>query len=518
MDIIHTATSLAGNMSAFIVIALLSILVYKLVERQNLQSRAKAFEQKYGAKPHAPFLKPSDPSGIMMLARILSANRKHDILGFFHSLFQHHGSTFMNYTWRRTTYFTNDPENIKCALSTRFEDWAIKALRQEAVKELLGDGIFTTDGAFWAHSRAMLRPAFEKSKIADLDHFEKHIQPLLSQIPTDGSTVDLQDLYHRLSMDTSMELLTGQSTDSLEIGTASRQEADDFIHNFQYGMDDATVRSRLGRLYFFLPHLWLKASKSIGQAHKFVDRYVDRAMKHKAALKAGTSTRMKGGFVFLEELAQHDEVDATRIRNETLNVLLAGRDTTASLLSNMWFMLARNKEVWKKLQDEVDELSGELPSYETLRDMKYIKYCAQETLRLFPPVPALTKLAVRDTVLPKGGGDGSSPLFVPKGSVLFYNMHSMMRQQSNFGPDSEEWRPERWSDPSLRPGWAYLPFGGGPRVCLGQQYALTETYYVTIRLMQHFRRIENRDDQPWKEKLTVTCCSLNGTQVGLYKD
>lgn len=87
-----------------------------------------------------------------------------------------------------------------------------------------------------------------------------------------------------------------------------------------------------------------------------------------------------------------------------------------------------------------------------------------KALRLFPPVPALTKLAARDTFLPRGGGDGSSPLFVPKGSVLFYNMYSMMRQQSIFGADSEEWRPERWSDPNLRPGWGYLPFGGGPRV------------------------------------------------------
>ena len=133
-----------------------------------------------------------------------------------------------------------------------------------------------------------------------------------------------------------------------------------------------------------------------------------------------------------------------------------------------------------------------------------------------PPVPVLDKLAIRDTVLPHGGGqDGLQPLFVAKGTELTYNVHSMMRQTSVYGPDAETFRPERWADSSLRPGWDFLPFGGGPRVCLGQQYALTECYYVTIRLMQHFRKIEDRDGTPWVEKLAVTCCSFNGTKVAL---
>jgi len=133
-----------------------------------------------------------------------------------------------------------------------------------------------------------------------------------------------------------------------------------------------------------------------------------------------------------------------------------------------------------------------------------------------PPVPVLGKRAVRDTVLPHGGGkDGLQPLFVTRGDDFVYDMYSMMRQPAVYGADAESFRPDRWADSSLRPGWNFLPFGGGPRVCLGQQYALTECYYVTIRLMQHFRNIEDRDGAPWREKLHVTCCSLNGTKVAL---
>lgn len=137
-------------------------------------------------------------------------------------------------------------------------------------------------------------------------------------------------------------------------------------------------------------------------------------------------------------------------------------------------------------------------------------------LRLYTPAPLLMKLATKDTVLPHGGGkDGLQPLFVPKGSKLLYNTYSTMRQKSIYGPDADVFRPERWEDPSLRPGWGYLPFGGGPRVCLGQQYALTETYYVTIRMLQAFGKLECRDEKPWMENVAITCCSLNGTMVSM---
>jgi cytochrome P450 len=89
----------------------------------------------------------------------------------------------------------------------------------------------------------------------------------------------------------------------------------------------------------------------------------------------------------------------------------------------------------------------------------------------------------------------------------------MHRRKDLYGPDADEYKPERWEN--LRPGWEYLPFNGGPRICLGQQYALTEAGYVTVRLVQEFAKMESRDAGPWEEGLTLTCCSLNGTRVGL---
>ena len=123
-------------------------------------------------------------------------------------------------------------------------------------------------------------------------------------------------------------------------------------------------------------------------------------------------------------------------------------------------------------------------------------------------------MAITDTVIPRGGGsDGLSPLFVPKGKIVQWSVYSMHRRKDYYGPDAYEFKPERWE--TLRPGWEYLPFNGGPRICIGQQFALTEASYTTIRLMQEFQRIEKRDESEWQEWITLTCAIFQGTKVGL---
>lgn len=92
----------------------------------------------------------------------------------------------------------------------------------------------------------------------------------------------------------------------------------------------------------------------------------------------------------------------------------------------------------------------------------------------------------------------------------------MHRRTDVYGADAEEFRPERWApEEGLRPGWAYLPFNGGPRICVGQQFALTEASYTTVRLLQEFKRIETRDPEVWCEQLSLTMASGNGVKVSM---
>ena len=121
-------------------------------------------------------------------------------------------------------------------------------------------------------------------------------------------------------------------------------------------------------------------------------------------------------------------------------------------------------------------------------------------------------MAIKDTTLPVGGGpDGKSPVFIPKGMLVNYHVYTTHHQQEYWGADVEEFVPERWE--TARPTWEYLPFHGGPRACLGQQYALTEGAYTIVRLMQKFSKVEARDDQPWTESLKLAVGNLHGTKV-----
>lgn len=142
-------------------------------------------------------------------------------------------------------------------------------------------------------------------------------------------------------------------------------------------------------------------------------------------------------------------------------------------------------------------------------------------MRCHPPVPLNSRVANTDTTLPRGGGpDGKSPLFVPKGGVLTWNVYAYHRQKDVWGDDAEEFRPERWLGEEgrsiARQGWVYLPFNGGPRVCLGQQYALTEAGYVTARVCQEFKNIECRhESKEWREVISLVVSNRGGATVSL---
>lgn len=141
-------------------------------------------------------------------------------------------------------------------------------------------------------------------------------------------------------------------------------------------------------------------------------------------------------------------------------------------------------------------------------------------LRLYPPVPTNARYAKHDTVLPTGGGPArTAPVYVAKGSIVIYSIYALHRRQDIYGPTAAEFIPERWGPDTpggpLRSGWGYIPFNGGPRICIGQQYALTEAGYTIVRMCQVFRKLESRDDGPWREGLGLTLCSGEGTKVGL---
>jgi cytochrome P450 len=312
-----------------------------------------------------------------------------NILGDGKRRFEEVGDTFSVVTMGRKLWITRDPENVKAILASNFKDFGI-GKRLNALGALLGQGIFTSDGTLWEHSRvsigsekgqqsaneyqALVRPSFTKGQVADLDTFETHIQHLFAKIPRDGSTIDLQPLFFQLTLDSATEFLFGESVDVLRSPEGSEQHL--FGQAFDYAQNELSQRVRLG------PFLWLYRNKefdiSCKRVHNFVDKFVARALEFRRAYRAGEkTTEEKGKYIFANELALATD-DPMQIRAELLNILLAGRDTTAGLLSNTFHVLSRRPDVWAKLRSEVDQLEGNRPGYETLRNMKYLKFILNE--------------------------------------------------------------------------------------------------------------------------------------------
>ncbi|GAB7366215.1 hypothetical protein MBLNU230_g7774t2 [Neophaeotheca triangularis] len=455
--------------------------------------------------------------GIDLFRRDLKALKERRFLAQIQERFQTmKANTFTATALGRKSIITIEPENLKVIQAKDHKKWSLGTRRKIAFQPLLGKGIFTTDGAEWHHSREMLRPNFTRTQVGDLPTFERHVAHLISAVPRDGSTVDLSELFFRLTIDSATEFLFGSSTESLTKGSSAG-----FAEAFTTSQDHIANMSRWGKVAALFP-TDPNFDKNVKFVHDFVDYYVDQTLARRPELLVEKSNAdKKGRYVFMEEMVRQTD-DRIRIRSECLNILLAGRDTTASLLTNTFSVLSKRPDIWQRLQDELAPLCGDAPSFDQLKDLKYLRAILNESLRLHPVVPVNSREALEDTTLPRGGGpDGTEPIFVPQGRVVGWSPYVMHRRKDFYGADAEDFKPERWlDDPAtgkkgLRPGWEYLPFNGGARICLGQQFALNEASYTATRICQAFAGIESRDPNPWEEGLTLTCVNLHGAKVAL---
>lgn len=188
-------------------------------------------------------------------------------------------------------------------------------------------------------------------------------------------------------------------------------------------------------------------------------------------------------FTFLHSIARYTR-NRQVLRDQIIAVLLAGRDTTAATLSWAFYELSHYPDKFKRLRDEIVSSVGRTrtPTYEDLKNMTYLRHTLNETLRLYPAVPYNLRSALEDTTLPTT--PGNPPISVVKGDIVIYSTLAMQRRRDLYPPTSEKFEdpaifsPERWESWTPKP-WQYVPFNGGPRICVGQNFAMTEMAYCS---------------------------------------
>lgn len=448
----------------------------------------------------------TDPFGIRQFLQFLGETRGPYFVTFIKHMFEQRGNFLVTKTFGMDNIITCDPEIIKTVLATSFKDWSV-GLRRQAMFPVLGNAIFSVEGEQWSHSRAMLRPQFTKDSISHTHVLEEHVSRLIDRFNSfEGRPFECQKHFFEFTLDSASQFLFGESTDCLLDGKGNSEllnekgdNADNFAKVFAVSFAFATIRLRLQQMYFLLPD-W-KYRKSIDRLHRFVDTYVDRAFEQVEKLEEKKDEQDDSDrYVISRELAKVCK-DRKYIRDQLLGILLAGRNTTAAVLGWILYECGRNSEIWKKLQEDVLENFGDFEdfdssnpasnlTYDEIKRCTYVRYVINEALRMYPSVPMNQRVAVKDTFLPKGGGkDGSLPLFCPKGTKVAYSVYALHMRKDFYGDDPEVFRPERWAE-GVGKSWEYLPFNGGPRICLGQQFALVEASYTLIRLVQSFDSVE----------------------------
>lgn len=467
----------AALLGAWILYSLVHLVISKV------QNRRKA--QALGCLP--PHDTANSLLGIPAYLEVVKSAQQYRPIQYVMKRHAQNGNTFAQTVLGTPLIMTIEPENIKAVLATQFNDFAL-GTRNKVFGAFLGDGIFTLDGSGWSHSRAMLRPQFAREQVADIGMLGEHVDNLFDAIPCDGRPFDIQDLFYRLTLDSATEFLFGESTFCLSPRKAASSGPlaktggeKGFAYAFNRCQDDILKRIRAQKLYWLInPPEFRRAVKTV---HEVVEYYVDKALaKHNAPEEEKNIDSPNSRYVFLEAVTRETQ-DRTILRDQMLNILLAGRDTTASLLTTSFFYLSRNPAIWDRLRSEIlaafpASENDDKITIERLRDVKYLRYFINEVLRLVPPVPFNHRFATKDTSLPFGGGpDGKSPIFMKKGMKLSYSVAVMHRRKDIWGEDAEEFRPERWHERKY--GWEFLPFNGGPRICLGRMFSFFFFMYQT---------------------------------------
>lgn len=420
--------------------------------------------------------------------------------------FDLYGPTFQARPFGATRIFTIEPTNLRSVFGGS-PDWGIRPLRLDVFKPFVGEGVLNTDGHQWKHARALIQPTFDRVQLRSLREFDSHVRRLVDIIPSDGSTVDLQPLFSRLNLDSVTEYLFGESAMSLTSTTTI--DAKKFLESYSYGQ--AMVGKALQLPLWTLMALDTNFWKACNVSRRFVEKYVNMAF----ARRRSPSHDQEKKCVLAYELAKVSN-DGPFIRDQLLNVFIAGYDTITIALTNVFFHMARNPIIYTKLREEVLTYPADLDP-EGLKRVDYLQSIIRESLRLNPPLPLNSRIALRDTIMPRGGGSvGSSPIFVRKGDIVVTSFYALHRREEVYGDDVHCFRPERWE--SIQPShWEFLPFSGGPRVCPAQRLALAQIAHALFHLARRFSAIENRDPIfEYEEQYKISTESKRGAKVALF--
>jgi cytochrome P450 len=439
---------------------------------------------------------PPGPKGRLLSGSLVEFHK--DILGFYTRCAREYGDVVTFRLGRRRLVLLNHPDYIERILVHDNKNFAKMTYVLGLIVPLLGYGLLTSDGDFWLRQRRLIQPVFSKQRIASYGACMVDFARRMADSWRDGEQRDIHRDMVQLTLQIVAKVLFDADVggDAPEVG----QALEVVMHNF------------LNRWGSFLPlPAWfptpgnLRFHRSIRQLDRIIYRFI-------AERRASKEERHDLLSVLLNARDADDGRQMTdrQLRDEAMTLFLAGHETTANAMGYTWYLLAQHPEVEAKLLDELRrELGGRPPTPDDVPRLKYAEAVILESMRLYPPAYGFGRIAKNDCEF---GG-----YRVPKGTTVLV-VQWVMHRDPRFWADPEKFRPERWQEPSIKqlPKFAYFPFGGGPRLCIGNTFAMLETVLLlaTLAPAVHFDLVA---DHPFKLRPAVTLNPEYGIRVTVRK-
>jgi cytochrome P450 len=390
-------------------------------------------------------------------------------LPYFQNLAKQYGDISYFKIGPQEAYFLNHPDLIKDVLVTNNQNF-MKGLVLQRSKRLLGEGLLTSEGEFHRRQKRLAQPAFHRQRIATYADVMTAYAMRTSDRWRDGDTLDMSHEMMRLTL-----AIVGKTLFDADVESESG-EVGDAMNVVMELFDTLTMP-----FFELLQKLPLPQLRRFDSAREKLDRIIYRLIHERR--RSGVD---HGDLLSMLLLAQDEEDDGGRmtdqqLRDELLTIFLAGHETTANALTWTWYLLSQHEDVEKKLHEELDKvLSGRLPSFEDVAQLRYTEMVLAESMRLYPPAWAVGRLSTVDCEI--GGYD------VPARSLVVMSQYVMHRDERYYSDplvfDPLRWRPEVRE---LRPQFSYFPFGGGPRRCIGEGFAWMEGVLLIATLAQQWR-------------------------------
>lgn len=365
--------------------------------------------------------------------------------------------------------FVGHPEGIESVLVRNAANF-LKSKDYVALKTVLGNGLLTSEGRVWQRERQLIQPAFRHESIAKYAEIMEEKTEARMERWRAGEVRDMHREMGELTLEIVARALFGAEIqrDPRELGQAIGTVMEQFLWQ--------------ALVSFALPEGWrLPKGPGLKRSMKHLDEVI-YAILHERRRSGSAAQDLLQTLIEARD-EQGQAMSDEQLRDEIMTLFLAGHETTANALTWTWYLLAQHPEADERLGAELKSaLSGKAPTAGDLARLPYTEMVIKESMRLYPPAWGIGRRAIEGCEL--------GEYWIPKGTNVFL-MQWITHRDERFFPDPERFDPERWRDDPVRSGriprFAYFPFGGGPRVCLGAGFAMMEAVLLLATIAQRYR-------------------------------